>query len=76
MRTILDLEDDILAVVEELAQQQGVSVGKALSDLARQALTKQQLPIMVRNGIPLFPVQPNAGIVTTDIVNQLRDENP
>jgi len=76
MRTTVELEDDVLCAVEELAQQQGVSIGKVLSDLARQALTKQQPSMTVRNGIPLFPIQPNAGITTLEIVNQLRDEVP
>jgi hypothetical protein len=76
MRTTVELEDDILYAVEELAQQQGVSIGKVLSDLARQALTKQQPSMTVRNGIPLFPIQPNAGSITLEVVNQLRDEAP
>ena len=29
-----------------------------------------------RNGLPLFPVQPNAGVVTLALVNQLRDGRP
>ena len=27
-----------------------------------------------RNGIPLFPRQPQGGIVTMELVNQLRDQ--
>jgi hypothetical protein len=75
MQTTLDLEDDILSAIEAIAQRQGTSIGKVLSDLARQALAKQDL-VTVRNGIPLFPIQPKAGVVTMDIVNQLRDEAP
>jgi len=75
MRTTLELEDDILSAVEKLAQQQGVSVGKVLSDLARQALADLN-PATERNGIPLFPIQPDAKPVTLEIVNQLRDEAP
>jgi hypothetical protein len=75
MRTTIDLEDDILSAVEVLAQQQGVPIGKVLSDLARQALAKQD-SVTERNGIPLFPIQPHAGIVTMEIVNHLRDETP
>jgi hypothetical protein len=26
--------------------------------------------------VPLFPVQPEAGVVTLELVNQLRDETP
>jgi hypothetical protein len=73
MKTTLDLEDDVLSAVEELAQQQGLPVGKVLSDLARQALAQRQ-PLATRNGLPLFPIQPDAGISTLELVNQLRDE--
>jgi hypothetical protein len=29
-----------------------------------------------KHGLPLFPVQPDAGIVTLELVNHLRDETP
>ncbi len=38
MRTTLDIDDDVLAAAKELSQRHRVSAGKALSDLARQAL--------------------------------------
>ena len=73
MRTTLDLDDDILLAAKELARQRGVSTGKALSTLARQALAPRRTET-TRNGVPLFPIQPDAGVVTMDLVNQLRDE--
>ena len=73
MRTTCDLEDDILLAIKQIARQRGVSIGKALSDLARQALSQREEAIE-RNGIPLFPVRPEASVVTLDLVNQLRDE--
>jgi hypothetical protein len=75
MRTTLDLEEDILMAVREIARRRGVTMGKALSDLARQALTRQAAGA-VRSGVPLFPVQPDADVVTLELVNQLRDEAP
>ena len=39
MRTTLDIEEDILAAVKELARQQQRTAGQVLSSLARQALT-------------------------------------
>jgi hypothetical protein len=41
--------------------------------LARQALTRE-VAETTRNGLPVFPIQSNAGIVTLELVNQLRDE--
>jgi hypothetical protein len=75
MRTTLDIEDDILLVVREIARVRRVSTGKVLSDLARQALTNQSASTTHR-GVPLFPVQPNAGPVTLGLVSQLQDEAP
>ena len=75
MRTTLDLEEDVLLAAKEIARQRGVSVGKVLSDLARQALT-HKVTGGTRQGLPLFPVQPGAGVVTLELVNRLRDESP
>ena len=73
MQTTLDIDEDILLATQEIAKQQGVSMGKALSDLARQALI-QRAELDTRNGVPLFPRQPDAEVVTLELVNQLRDE--
>lgn len=73
VRTTLDIEDDILLAAREIAQQRGLSMGKVLSDLARQALTRQTT-CGERHGVPPFPVRPGGGVVTLELVNQLRDE--
>lgn len=75
MRTTLDLDPDVLRAAREIARRRGLTMGKVLSDLARLALTREASGA-TRNGVPLFPVQPDAGIVTPEIVNQLRDEAP
>jgi hypothetical protein len=75
MRTTLDVEEDVLLAAKEIARQRGVTVGKVLSDLARQAMTRQAAGA-TRHGLPLFPLQPDAGVVTLELVNQLRDETP
>jgi hypothetical protein len=75
MRTTVDLEEDVLLAAKEIARQQGNTLGRVLSDLARQALT-QSKPVSAKHGLPQFPVQPDAGVVTLDLVNRLRDEAP
>ena len=75
MRTTLDLEEDVLLAAKEIAKQRGSTVGRVLSDLVRQALTRQT-PVSIKHGLPLFPVQPDAGVVTLEMVNHLRDETP
>jgi len=75
MRTTLDIEADILLAAKEIARQRGVTTGKVISDLMRQAMT-QPVAVTTRAGIPLFPVQTDAGPITLELVNQLRDETP
>lgn len=73
MRTTLDIEDDVLLAAKEIARQRGGSMGKVLSDLARQALT-QRTTGTKRHGVPMFPVRPEGRTVTLELVNELRDE--
>lgn len=73
MRTTVDIEEDVLLAARELARRQGVSLGRAISELARRGLVRAEGETM-RNGVPLFPVAAGARIVTPELVNQLRDE--
>jgi hypothetical protein len=41
VRTTLDLDEDVLVAVKEIAANRGTSAGKVLSDLARTALTSR-----------------------------------
>jgi hypothetical protein len=75
MRTTLDIDEDVLLVTKEIAQREGISMGKVLSKLARRALT-EQTDMKLRNGVPLFPKQLAGKVVTLELVNQLRDELP
>ncbi len=75
MRTTVDLEEDVLFAAKEIAKQRGTTVGHVLSDLARQALTRRA-HVSAKHGLPLFPLQPDAGVVTLELVNRLRDEAP
>lgn len=74
MRTTLDLDEDILLAVKELAEARRSTAGKVLSELARQALTPPRA-VKVRNGVPLLPRRPRgAKRPTMAQVNELRDE--
>ncbi len=75
MRTTVDLEEDVLLAAKEIAKQRGNTLGKVISDLARQTLIRRP-STSTRHGVPLFPVQPGAGVVTLELVNRLRDEAP
>ena len=73
MRTTLDIDTDVLMAVKEVSRQRRTTMGQVLSDLARQALTRQ-VDTINKHGLPQFPVRPDAGVVTLELVNQLRDE--
>jgi len=74
VRTTLDLDDDVLQAVKELAAFQGSTAGKVLSGLARKALEPSGKKPRVRNGVPLLPVRPGGTRLTMKRVNELRDE--
>lgn len=72
MRTTLDLDEDVLGVAKQLAAQRGISAGKVISDLVRQALAPSKAP-KVRNGVPLFESVKGAKRPDLALVNRLRD---
>ena len=59
MRTTLNLDEDVLSLAKTLAEARGVSIGKALSDLARKGVTSQKV-LHERNGFLLFPMDDGA----------------
>lgn len=74
MRTTLELDDTILAAARSLARSRGVSLGAAVSELARRGLEANASPPVDVSYSP-FPVmmgEPGA-IVTDDLVAGLRD---
>ena len=74
MRTTLDIDDDVLLAVKEMARVRGVSAGRALSELARGALDAPKRTYKVRNGVPIIPRRPGEPLLTLEMVNQLRDD--
>ena len=75
MRTTLDIEEDVLLAVKEIARQRRITVGKVMSNLARESLTRKP-SVSEKDGLPLFPVSSGAGVATLELVNRLRDEAP
>ncbi len=56
MRTTLDVESDVLDAAKALAVARTVSVGAALSELARRGIAART-PLSTRNGFPVFEVR-------------------
>jgi hypothetical protein len=79
MRTTIDLDEDILVAVKELARRQSVSAGRVLSDLARKALTRGSAPAgaaprSAPAAVAGFRPFASRGVpVTNDLIDALRD---
>lgn len=89
MRTTLDIADDVLLAVKEVARRDKTSVGQALSNIARKALLEP--PTATRAGarqrsarsaeleaklrrLGIHPLPGRGVVVTNEIVNRIRDE--
>lgn len=75
MRTTLAIDDDVLAAAKAIAKQKNRTLGEVVSELARTAL-RPPATSSERNGVPLLAVRKPGVIVTPDLVNALRDEEP
>ena len=76
MRTTLDIADDVLVIAKTIARHQKISVGKALTDLARRGVQPAAHPwAPLRNGLRILPRSATATPVTLDMVNHLREES-
>jgi hypothetical protein len=76
MRTTLDIEDDVLQAVKELARREGGTAGKVISALARRGLASAGIPgsrsTETRGGVPLLPSR--GELVTLEHVQNLMDK--
>lgn len=70
MRTTLDIDDEILAAARALRAEMGISLGAAVSELARRGLR----PRIVDNGFPTFDVPVDTPPMTAEMVREARDE--
>ena len=75
MRTTLDIDDDILQAVKEIASARRSTAGKVISELARKGLAPPRLKVRFRNGVPLLNRPPGTRPLTMEEVNRLRDED-
>ena len=59
MRTTLTIDDDVLAAAKQFADSRGLTLGEAVSQLARATLTERRRSD-TRNGIVLLPASSTA----------------
>ena len=74
MGTDVVIDDDVVRAAEKLAREQGRTVGEVISELARQSLLTES-EIVYPEGLPQLPRRPGV-VVTMELVNKLRDEEP
>lgn len=82
MRTTLDIADDVLLAAKEVARREKTSVGTALSNLARKALTAPPQPGGRKRRstaerlaeLGFYPLPHRGGVVTNELINRIRDE--
>jgi hypothetical protein len=78
MRTTLDIANDVLEAARELARREQRTIGEVVSDLLRRALTAPAPVSTVREPKSVYGVRPfprRGGVVTNDLVDQLRRED-
>lgn len=73
MRTTLDLDEDVLQALKEIAAMKGQSAGRVASDLVRKALEPKR-SARVRNGVPILHARPGQRLITTELINRVLDE--
>jgi len=71
MRTLIDIDDDLLALAKELATRHRTTAGKVISAWARQALPEPLViaDLPIRNGFRVLPHR--GGIVTNELIEEL-----
>ncbi len=73
MRTTLEIDDELLVAARELAEHRDTTIGRVVSDLLRQALTRPpEGALTERSGFRVLPKR--GGIVTTELVTRLADD--
>ena len=77
MRTTLNIDDDVLIAVKEIAKRESRSLGDVTSSLLRQSLTQRDADSTVDIGqeseFGFHPFPKRGGIVTNEMIYRLRE---
>jgi hypothetical protein len=73
MRTTLNLDDDVLELLKDYAENRSLALGKAASELVRRGL---EAPVQTRmvNGFHAVVLPANSPKVTSEKLNQLLED--
>jgi hypothetical protein len=78
VRTTLDIADDVLHAAKALARREKKSAGQVLSELARRGLRASvagEAPGRAEEFLGFRPFASRGGLVTNEIIDQLREED-
>jgi hypothetical protein len=78
VRTTLEIEDDVLFAVKDLARRQNKTAGQVISDLARRALTRGPAGKEAREPAAFYGFRPlprRGGVVSNELINRLREDD-
>ena len=78
MRTTLEIADDVLQAVRELARREKKTIGEVISELARSALTTPSQGLTAREPKAVYGFRPfpkRGGIVTNELIDRLREDD-
>ena len=75
MRTTLDIDDDVLATVKELARREHTTAGTMISRLARRALATHEEVRRQEEKLGFRPFASRGRLVTNEDIDRLRDED-
>lgn len=77
MRTTLDIDDDVLAAIKELARRERKSAGKYASRLMREALQARTSKAAAKKPHGQYGFQPipaGGDVVTNELIDEIREE--
>lgn len=75
MRTTVDLDEEVLRVAKDLAQEREETLGRVLSDLVRRGLQPMSRVSERRGAIPTLSRKPGAKPVTAQAVKDLLESD-
>jgi hypothetical protein len=73
MRTTITMDDDVFEAAQAQARASGKNLGVVISQLARRGL-RASADTASKNGLPVFKVQANAAVISSNRVKELLDE--
>ena len=74
MKTTLNIDDEILEAARSIAGERNLSVGAAVSELARRGLRPTAQVGRKRSGFPVFEISHAGTVLTLDRVRKHEDD--